>query len=247
MDYTEALDEEGWSNHYNMDNLNTVISSIQSGNVSVWSEELVKICSSKTKGGVHCLEVGCGTGASSLWLAKNGMSVTALDYTESSVALVKAAAEKLGLGNVNVVHCDATKDLPFGEKQFDYIFQAGLLEHFQTDEQIRLLRSWARYGKHMISMIPNAASIPYRAGKQLMEKNGTWEYGLEIPKHSFREEFSRAGIRVEKEYTIGTEWAQRFLPKRHYIKKFFARLEKDGYDLDAFMQGYLLVTVGECI
>ena len=45
MDYTEALDEEGWSNHYNMDNLNTVISSIQSGNVSVWSEELVKICS----------------------------------------------------------------------------------------------------------------------------------------------------------------------------------------------------------
>ena len=160
--------------------------------------------------------------------------------------LVKAAAEKLSLNNVDVILCDATKELPFEEKKFDYIFQAGLLEHFETDEQIRLLRNWARYGKYMISMIPNASSIPYRIGKQLMENEGTWEYGLEIPKHSFKEEFSRAGITVEKEYTIGSEWAQRFLPKRHYIREFFAKLEKDGYNLDDLMQGYLLVTIGKC-
>lgn len=121
-----------------------------------------------------------------------------------------------------------------------------MLEHFETDEQIRLLRNWARYGKYMISMIPNASSIPYRVGKQLMENEGTWEYGLEIPKHSFKEEFSRAGITVEREYTIGSEWAQRFLPKRHYIRRFFAKLEKDGYNLDDLMQGYLLVTIGKC-
>ena len=192
------------------------------------------------------LEIGCGTGISSLWLAKNGRKVTALDYTESSVKLVKAAAEKLSLKNVDVILCDATKELPFKKKKFDYIFQAGLLEHFDTDEQIRLLRNWARYGKYMISMIPNASSIPYRIGNQLMENEGTWEYGLEIPKHSFKEEFSRAGITVEKEYTIGSEWAQRFLPKRHYIRKFFAKLEKDGYNLDDLMQGYLLVTIGKC-
>ena len=69
---------------------------------------------------------------------------------------------------------------------------------------------------------------------------------MEIPKHSFREEFTRAGIIVEKEYTIGSEWAQSFLPKRHFIKKFFAKLEKDGYNLDDLMQGYLLVTIGKC-
>lgn len=191
-------------------------------------------------------EIGCGSGASSLWLAKNGRDVTALDYSESSVELVEAAAAKLNLSNVKVIHCDATKALPFNEKQFDYIVQAGLLEHFETDEQIRLLRNWARYGKYMISMIPNASSIPYRIGKQLMENEGTWEYGLEIPKHSFKEEFSRAGITVEKEYTIGSEWAQRFLPKRHYIREFFARLEKDGYNLDDLMQGHILVTIRKC-
>lgn len=242
--YSQPLDEEGWSAHYNIESLNSVVDSILLGNVSVWSEELVKICKGQ---GATCLEVGCGTGISSLWLAKNGKKVTALDYTNSSVELVKTAAQKLKLDNIDVVQCDATKDLPFAEKQFDYVFQAGLLEHFEMENQIRLLRNWAKYGKYMISMIPNASSIPYRVGKQIMENNGTWQYGLEIPKHSFREEFLRAGILVEREYSIGVEWAQRFLPEKHYIKMFFAKLEKDGYDLNNYMQGYLLVTIGKCI
>ena len=241
-DYSKALDNSGWSAHYNIEILNNVVTAVEKGNVSVWSEELIHICEQKSK----VLEIGCGTGISSLWLAKNDREVTALDYTESSVELVKAAANKLDLKKVQVIHSDATKELPFKAKQFDYIFQAGLLEHFETEEQIRLLRSWAKYGKRMISMIPNASSIPYRVGKQLMEENGTWGYGLEIPKHSFKEEYARAGIKVEKEYTIGTEWAQKFLPERHYIKRFFRKLVKDGYNLDEFMQGYLLVTIGVC-
>ncbi len=241
--YSKALNNEEWSAHYNINSLCSVVDSIVANHVSVWSEELAKICST----GSSVLEIGCGSGASSLWLAKNGRHVTALDYTESSVELVKAAANRLGLKNVDVVQYDATKKLPFKEKQFDYIFQAGLLEHFETEEQIKLLRCWAKYGKHMISMIPNASSIPYRVGKQIMESSKTWEYGLEIPKHSLAEEFTKAGIVVEKEYTIGTEWAQRFLPRRHYIRKFFAKLEKDGFNLNDLMQGYLLVTIGKCI
>ena len=242
MDYTRALDNSEWSAHYNIKSLNSLVESIESGTVSVWSEELTKIC----PGGTRTLEIGCGTGVSSLWLAKHGRIVTALDYTESSVELVKAASDRLKIHNIEVIHCDATQELPFEDKQFDYIFQAGLLEHFDTEEQVRLLRNWSKYGKNMISMIPNATSIPYRVGKKIMEDKGIWEYGLEIPKHSFKEEFTRAGITVEKEYTIGTEWAQRFLPPKHYIKRFFAKLEKDGYNLDDYMQGYLLVTIGKC-
>lgn len=120
------------------------------------------------------------------------------------------------------------------------------MEHFNQGEQIRLLNLWAKYTRKMISLIPNASSIPYRIGKMIQENNGTWEYGLEIPKHSFAYEFTKADIEIESEYTIGTEWAQRFLPKKHYIKKFFTKLQKDGYNLDDVMQGYLLVTIGKC-
>lgn len=239
----KALSNEDWSMHYNLDKINNVVAGINSGNVSIWSKELVDI----TKEGESVLEIGCGSGSSSLWLAKNKRKVTSLDYTEASIALVKAAAERIGDEvELDAVIADATKPLPFKEKQFDMAFQSGLLEHFSTEEQIELLKDWKKYCKRMVSMIPNKASVPYRVGKKIMEDGGTWEYGLETPKHSMAFEFEEAGIEVIKEYTIGTEWALKFLPKEHYIRKFFTKLKKDGIDLDDLMQGYLIVTIGKC-
>lgn len=239
--YSKALNNEEWSKHYNLDNFNLVKKSIESGNVQIWAQELCNIIQK----GESCLEIGCGTGISSLWLAKNGRNVTALDYTESSIALVNAVKKELDI-NLNLIQADATKPLPFEQNEFDVIFQSGLLEHFSTEEQINLLKSWKKHCKTMVSMIPNASSLPYRVGKQILEDSNKWEYGLEIPKHSLSKEFSEAGILVEKEYTIGTEWALKFLPKRHYIRKFFKKLTKAGFDLDNIMQGYLLVTIGKC-
>lgn len=191
------------------------------------------------------LEIGCGTGMTSLWLAKHGHKVTALDYTNESIQLVRKAAEKLNI-MLDTVVADAVKELPFGKNQFDYVFQSGLLEHFSRNQQITMLKNWSVYGRNMISMIPNAASLPYQAGKKIMEEKGTWEYGLEVPRHSLAAEFAKAGIKDIREYTIGTEWAVRFLPRRHYLRKTFKRLIKDGYNLEDYMQGYLLVTIGAC-
>ena len=242
-DYSKPLDNAGWTEHYNLDNLNMVVKEVTTGNVSIWSDELVKL----TTEGQKVLEIGCGSGASSLWLAKHNRKVTALDYTESSVALVRRAIDIVGGGiECSVILADATQRLPFGEKEFDMAFQSGLLEHFKTDEQIELLKNWKRNCRRMVSMIPNASSIPYRVGKQISEKKGTWGYGLEVPKHSLIKEFVAAGIQVEKEYTIGTEWALKFLPPRHYIRRTFRKMKNQGFDLDAMMQGYLLVTVGNC-
>lgn len=241
MKYEKSLDDIGWSKHYNINLLNSVVASIEKEDVQIWAKELLKLISD----GKSVLEIGCGTGISTLWLAKNGRKAYALDYTDSSVELVKEAAKRLKL-DVDVKKADATKDLPYEKKQFEVIFQSGLLEHFSTEEQIKLLNSWKKYSKYMISMIPNKASLPYRVGKYIMEENKTWEYGLEIPKHSMIYEFEKAGIIVEREYTIGTEWALRFLPKEHYIKRCFEQLINEGYDLDEMMQGYLLVTIGKC-
>lgn len=237
----EALDREGWSKHYNINKLNAVVESIRNENVQVWAKELLNICEDGSK----CLEIGCGTGISSLWLAKNGRKVTAIDYTNESVELVNEAARKLSI-NLDVICCDAREPLPFEKRSFDYSFQAGLLEHFDLSQQIELLKMWSQYSKRIISMIPNAASLPYRVGKKIMEDNNTWPYGLEIPRHSMIESFVKAGIEVEREYTIGAEWALGFLPQDHYLRHYFELLVKDGYELEDYMQGYLLVTIGNC-
>lgn len=239
--YSESLDKEGWSKHYNEGMVAKVVDSIQKNNVQVWAEEMCNI----VKEGERCLEIGCGSGTTSLWLAKNGRKASALDYTESSIGLVNKAAEILNI-EISTYIADATKELPFKEKEFDYIFQSGLLEHFSTDEQIDLLKSWSRYCKTMVSLIPNASSVPYRIGKKIKEENGSWSYGRETPKHSLAAEFSQAGIKVEKEYTIGSEWALKFLPPKHPVKKMYEKLIKDNINLDEYMQGYLLVTIGRC-
>ena len=241
-EYTKALDQEGWSRHADLHLLEKVVNAVETDPVSRWTEELAVICPT----GKSLLEVGCGTGQTSLWMAKQGRQVTAVDYTNSSTKLVREAASRLKLDQIRVVCCDAKKELPFKEKEFDFIYQAGLLEHFESREQVNLLQNWAKYGKYMVSMIPNASSVAYRVGKEIMERNHTWEYGLEIPRHSLQQEFALAGITVEREYSIGSSFAQNFLPKDHYLRQMIAQLLADGFDLDEMMQGYLLVTIGKC-
>ena len=239
-EYKNRLTKEEWSRHYNLNILQNVIKQIQIGDVSVWSEELLNITEEKEK----ILEIGCGSGTSSLWLSKHNRKVTALDYSESSVELIQNAAEILEDDQIRVIRADAMQELPFQEKEFDMAFQSGLLGHFSTEEQISLLQLWKKYCKRIVSMIPNAASVPYRIGKKIQEEKGIWQYGLETPKSSMKAEFMAAGITVEREYSIGSEWALRFLPPNHYIRETYNQMLKEGYPLDEYMQGYLLVTTG---
>ena len=105
----EALDREGWSKHYNIDKLNSVVDIIRSGNVQVWANELLDLYKERAK----CLEIGCGTGITSLWLAKNGRRVTAIDYTEQSVELVRKAAEILGVSKLDLIEFYNKMGMPY--------------------------------------------------------------------------------------------------------------------------------------
>ena len=101
----------------------------------------------------------------------------------------------------------------------------------------------------MISMIPNAASIAYRTGKAMMEQQGVWSYGLELPQYSLGSEFEQAGIHTVREYTIGAEHALAFLPEEHYLRKALQLWLLESRQLgveDICGQGYLLVTIGDC-
>lgn len=119
----KALDKKQWGAIYNQNLCEQVIQAVSKDEVFCWTEELLNI----TKKGDKLCEVGCGSGQSAAYLQKYGRNVAALDFSEESVALVNAVNESLKLG-MRVVCADATKPLPFAEKEFDYIYQCGLLE-----------------------------------------------------------------------------------------------------------------------
>lgn len=242
INYLNRLTCTEWSNIYNKDMLDSVINRVKTDDVSIQSWEVLHL----TNEGEHILEIGCGSGETSLFLSKHGRVVYSLDYSKAVIELVNMAQKATGFGGET--YClDASKSLPFREQQFDVVFQAGLLEHFQTEEQIELLGNWKKCCKRMLSLVPNAHSLAYRLGKYLAEKNKTWQYGLEIPQESLKEQFEKAGFVNVREYTIGDEHALNFLPKDHYLyialKQWIVDMEES--ERKTCGQGYLLVTIGE--
>lgn len=172
--------------------------------------------------------------------------MSALDFSKSSIRIVEEAAKRYGSEiNVQTYCLDATGELPFKDQQFDCVFHAGLLEHFSQNERIDMLKKWKRICKRMISMIPNADSVPYRMWKEGLERENQWPYGIEMPQKTLQEDFLRAGYVEIREYTIGFEYALNYLPKDHYVRKAFQNIIEDGYKVDDWGQGYLLVTTAK--
>jgi SAM-dependent methyltransferase len=237
------LTSEQWGEEYSIEKqAGDTIRQLRTMSYKSWTQEFIKI----VKPGSKTLEIGCGSGVSSLALSQNGSDVTLLDYSRSALALAKYCAETLGI-KARFVLADATRPLPFDDKFFDYIIHAGLLEHFSREKRIELLGFWKRHTQYMISMVPNASSLAYRIGKESLEKSGKWKFGFEEPVHTQRDEFFRAGLRTLSEYSIGLSDALWFLDECPEFKTeltgIYEHLARKKDDI--FFQGYLLVTIGE--
>lgn len=67
------------------------------------------------------IEMGCGKGRNSIWLAKQGIKMVAFDFSENAVAEAKRRAKEAGIEeNVSFIVQDATKQWPFDEGQFNF-------------------------------------------------------------------------------------------------------------------------------
>ena len=241
----EKLLSSQWAGLYNANKAKKLYDDIRKEKYSSQTEEMLKIV--KDNNYKNVCEIGCGSGQTAVALAIQGINVVALDYQMESLELVKSIAELAGplvKGKLEVVCCDAQKELPFEINQFDAIYHAGLLEHYTKEERINMLSLWKKYSKAMISMVPNGASVAYRYGKEKMIENGTWSYGKENIIYTQTLEFIYAGLTVDEEYTIGLMNSLNFLDDRNYIKKAMKKLWNEQFLEDDCHQGYLLVTRG---
>ena len=94
------------------------------------------------------LEVGCGTGAQTVFLARQnpGVAITAIDISLESLESARDSVDAAGCGNVVFEQSDLF-NLPFKEQSFDHIFVCFVLEHLDAPVQaLTILKKFLRPG-----------------------------------------------------------------------------------------------------
>lgn len=134
------------------------------------------------------LEVGCGTARTSLLVAKAlAGTLTAVDTSLRALQHVTQIARHLSIPRVTPILADA-RSLPLPSDHFSLTWSAGLLEHFTSAEQARIIREMLRVtapGGTLLLVVPNILCLRW-SGKyylySLLDRLGTsfsWPYGKE--------------------------------------------------------------------
>lgn len=123
--------------------------------------------------GSRFLDLGCGSCAHSMRLAKLGYRVHATDLSELVVAKARQNVDRAGLGDKITVSRENALSMNFEDESFDHVMAWGVLMHVPEmggaiEEMTRVLRSG---GKLVISE-SNAFSVQSRLIRQLRRLRG---------------------------------------------------------------------------
>lgn len=95
--------------------------------------------------GMDILELGCGWGSLSMWMAEHypNAHVTAVSNSHSQRAFIEGRCRERGLENVRVVTCDMNDFVPDG--RFDRVVSIEMFEHMRNYEALmRRIAEWLR-------------------------------------------------------------------------------------------------------
>ena len=96
-------------------------------------EHLINLIESKTISPCRTLEVGCGTGTNSLWLARHGFSVLGVDMAQAAVDLANAKKKDKSLTcEFAVMDFLQNQSLP---QSFEFVFDRGCFHVFDEDSE----------------------------------------------------------------------------------------------------------------
>lgn len=91
----------------------------------------------KNKGLKILLDLGCGDGRDSIYFAKGGMKVTAVDFSRGGINILKRQINQKKIKNIAPVCCDVRK-MKFKENSFDVIYAHLSLHYFNDKDTTKI-------------------------------------------------------------------------------------------------------------
>jgi len=140
------------------------------------------------KGGT-LLEVGCGSGLTSILLHDLGYKVIAFDIDKDVLCEVKQRKKRYN-AEIDLVRGDMC-NLGFESNKFDVVFHQGVLEHFDDETIVSTLKEQKRLTKTLVFEVPNSRARQSYGDERLLS-NRYW-----------RNLISKAGLKIV--YTYGND------------------------------------------
>lgn len=140
------------------------------------------------------LDLGCGTGRHSIFLAQQGFNVYALDISKTGVEITKKKAKSLNLDIKFKVH--DMKNLPYSNNYFDAVICIFVLGHGLLNENKKTVDEIYKVLKPNGMIVTEFMSIKdktYGKGKEV-EKN-TFLGSMEDDKHILHHYFTKEEIK----------------------------------------------------
>lgn len=184
----------------------------------------------KEKGYKKVLDLGCGTGKHSLFLAGKGFEVYATDMAETGIKIAQEKAKLLGIENIRFKKHDM-KEIPFADNFFDAVLCAWTIYHGTWQNIQKTIGEIYRVLKPDGTVLTDFLSVSdstYGLGDEV-EKNtfiGAKKQEEDVPHHySTREElvqlfseFRQLKIRAARARAYVDETGQKYIRKYYDVE-----------------------------
>jgi ubiquinone/menaquinone biosynthesis C-methylase UbiE len=226
--------EEIWINHIKNTKVNDVIK--EYNNPAIFQNELVALINKESSSKSNIIELGCELGVTSMLLSDN-FTKTLLDLNPLAIDLTKQAHKKLNKKADFIV--GDMFNIPFDEKSFDVIFNAGVIEHFNKKDRTKAFIEYSRVLKDngvMYIAFPNHYSFPYRIAYLIRKILNKWPYPDEFKMYNLQEEIKDSNLILEERIILSKGSVMRWLDFLPPLKWLFQTI-----DIFYKFEGYLTV------
>lgn len=180
----------------------------ESSPMQAFNTELAELVAELLPAESTVLEAGCGGGWQSLGLARAKFQVTLLDFSPAALNYSTRLFERAQMpGRFMLGDVFAT-----ASPEFDLVFNAGSLEHYAFEDQVKYVRGMAsRSHKYVLALVPNRFCYWYWVWRLHQSAQGQWEFGKEIPLSDLTQIFQTAGLTMLGHTFVGASWAEHFI------------------------------------
>ena len=179
--------------------------------------------------GGRALEVGSGPAHDSLPLAERGFDVHGVDWSRKGLEAGRRLYAEEGR-RLHAACCDI-RSLPYREGSFDFVWNGGVLEHFEDADIRRVLgemRRVAKSGGVVLATVPNRFYFWYQAHlkwKRFLKREHQYGFERALDPGHLAAQFRSVGFKDVNMTGIHLHPAPSFLiPKTGWATKLFASL-----------------------